>query len=102
MGVPSTAFTCKYPPKFWAVCKAKYTVAVSLLLVPVLVLYLVLVGVGVRSSFGRWYLGMFKQMFVGKGRSSRKEYWLFHLGSALSLLPIPILILILVLGFGFR
>ena len=98
MGVPSTAFAFKYPPKFWAVCKAKYTVAVSLLLV----LYLVLVGVGVRSSFGRWYLGMFKQMFVGKGRSSRKEYWLFHLGSALSLLPIPILILIFVLGVGFR
>ncbi len=51
-----------------------------------LLLSLLLVVVGVRSSFGRWYVGMFKRMFVGKGRSSRKEYWLFHLLAFISVL----------------
>ena len=31
----------------------------------------------------RWFVDPYKKMFVGKGRASRKEYWLFSLFSGL-------------------
>lgn len=45
----------------------------------------------------KWYLKMFKQLFVFKGRTRRSEYWLFHL---LHIPTIIFLIIILVIIIG--